>query len=208
MSDPTDNRGKGENVRSLTDAIRKVRTAEAERSDVVIELRDAERARLEILADELKSVFAEVPAEDEQFVFVVGPGTPPRLWIDPTAFVAMSRDHRTYRFLKDSRLGRTIILESDNLTAIADTVTRYVAERIVERQRVIEGDWLVKRMAQEEGGRHLDARQALAAAAAGPASAGGVDRRALGWMVAAFLAGLLLGLLGLIVYAWVRLPPG
>ena len=206
MSDPTDNRGKGEKVRSLTDAIRKVRTAEADRSDVVVELRDAERARLEILADELKSVFAEVPAEDEQFVFMVGPGTPPRLWIDPTAFVAMSRDHRTYRFLKDSRLGRTIILESDDLAAIADTVTRYVAERIVERQRAVEGDWLVKRAAREEGGRRLDARQALAAAAAETTGRGSVDRRALGWMVAAFLGGLLIGVLGLLIYVWTRLP--
>jgi len=206
MSDTTDNRGKGEKVRSLTDAIRKVRTAEADRSDVVVELRDAERARLEILADELKSVFAEVPAEDEQFVFMVGPGTPPRLWIDPTAFVAMSRDHRTYRFLKDSRLGRTIILESDDLAAIADTVTRYVAERIVERQRAVEGDWLVKRAAREEGGRRLDARQALAAAAAETTGRGALDRRALGWMVAAFLGGLLIGVLGLLIYVWTRLP--
>ncbi len=206
MSETTDNRGKGEKVRSLTDAIRKVRTAEADRSDVVVELRDAERARLEILADELKSVFAEVPAEDEQFVFMVGPGTPPRLWIDPTAFVAMSRDHRTYRFLKDSRLGRTIILESDDLAAIADTVTRYVAERIVERQRAVEGDWLVKRAAREEGGRRLDARQALAAAAAETTGRGALDRRALGWMVAAFLGGLLIGVLGLLIYVWTRLP--
>ena len=61
MSDTTDNRG--ENVRSLRDTIRKVRTAETERADVVVELRDAERARLELLAEELRSVFNEVPAE-------------------------------------------------------------------------------------------------------------------------------------------------
>ena len=51
MSDTTDNRG--EKSRSLRDTIRQVRTAEAERSDVVVELRDAERARLEMLAEEL-----------------------------------------------------------------------------------------------------------------------------------------------------------
>ncbi len=62
MIDTTDNRG--EKVRSLRDAIRQVRTAEAERSDVVVELRDAERARLELLADDLRSVFNEVPADD------------------------------------------------------------------------------------------------------------------------------------------------
>src|SRR5262245_66552463 len=110
MSDTFD-RGGGNTVRSLKDAIRRVRTAEAERSDVVVELRDAERARLEMLADELKGVFAEVPAEDEQFVFAVAPGTPPRLWIDLTSFVIMGRDRRTYRSLKDTRLGRTVLRE-------------------------------------------------------------------------------------------------
>ena len=139
MSDTGDTRGSAKNVRNLTDAIRRVRTAEAERSDVVVELRDAERARLEMLADELKGVFAEVPAEDEQFVFAVAPGTPPRLWIDLTSFVIMGRDRRTYRFLKDTRLGRTVIRETPNLDEIADTVTQYVAERIIERERAIEG---------------------------------------------------------------------
>jgi primosomal protein N' (replication factor Y) len=47
VSDTGDTRGSAKNVRNLTDAIRRVRTAEAERSDVVVELRDAERARLE-----------------------------------------------------------------------------------------------------------------------------------------------------------------
>src|SRR5581483_4198548 len=129
MSDSGDNRGRSEKVRSLGDAIRRVRTGEAERTDVVVDLRDAERARLELLADELKAVFAEVPAEDEQFIFAVAGGTPPRLWIDMTSHVSMGRDHRTYRFLRDTRVGRTIVRESDELSAIADTVTEYVAER-------------------------------------------------------------------------------
>ena len=113
MSDPTDTRP--EKVRSLRDTIRAVRTAETERADVVVELRDAERARLELLAEELRGVFAEVPAEDDQFIFTVAQGTPPRLWIDMTAFVVMGRDRRIYRFLKDTRLGRTIIVESAEL---------------------------------------------------------------------------------------------
>ena len=56
-------------MRSLTDALRKVRLAETERTDVVVELREAERARLDMLADELKGVFTEIPAENDQFIF-------------------------------------------------------------------------------------------------------------------------------------------
>jgi hypothetical protein len=208
-----DNAGK---VRSLKETIRKVRTAEAERSDVVVELRDAERARLELLADELRGVFAEVPADDEQFIFTVAAGTPPRLWIDMTAFVVMGRDRRTYRFLKDTRIGRTIVLETAKLEDIADTVTQYVAERIIERERAIEGDWLMKRVTRDEVDRRREARAVREArevleARAAPASVSGsspsierpIDTRTLGWVVAAFLAGILIGAAVLFGYAWV-----
>jgi hypothetical protein len=208
-----DNAGK---VRSLKETIRKVRTAEAERSDVVVELRDAERARLELLADELRGVFAEVPADDEQFIFTVAAGTPPRLWIDMTAFVVMGRDRRTYRFLKDTRIGRTIVLETAKLEDIADTVTQYVAERIIERERAIEGDWLMKRVTRDEVDRRREARavrearevlEARAAPASNAVSSPSIDRpidvRTLGWVVAAFLAGILIGAAVLFGYAWV-----
>jgi hypothetical protein len=206
-ADNSDNRGKAENVRNLTEAIRRVRTAEAERSDVVVELRDAERARLEMLADELKGVFADVPAENEQFLFTVAPGMPPRLWIDMTAFVAMGTDRRTYRFLKDTRLGRTIILETANLGDMADTVTHYVAERIIERDRAIEGDWLIKRIMRDESGRRDEAKKAVEVvkAAEAPVSAR-FDRRNLGWVIAALLGGILIGVVGLLAYAWVKVP--
>ena len=203
MSDTGDNRGSAKNVRNLTDAIRRVRTAEAERSDVVVELRDAERARLEMLADELKGVFADVPADDEQFVFAVAPGTPPRLWIDLTSFVIMGRDRRTYRFLKDTRLGRTVIRESANLNDTADTVTHYVAERIIERERAIEGDWVVKRIQRGETGPRQEAKPALIAA-----KVPHPERANLGWVAAAFMLGILLGILGLLAYAWVTVPGG
>jgi hypothetical protein len=217
LSDTTDNRG--EKVRSLRDTIRTVRTAEAERSDVVVELRDAERARLEILAEELRSVFAEVPAEEEQFIFAVAPSVPPRLWIDMTTFVVMGRDHRVYRFLKDTRLGRTVILETAKIEDMADTITHYVAERIIERERAMEGDWLVKRARADEASRLAeetrrdDERRALAREAVATAAAmrprqaqNTVARRDLtnvGWIVAAFLGGVLLAAVALFTYAWI-----
>jgi hypothetical protein len=213
LSDTTDNRG--EKVRSLRDAIRSVRTAEAERSDVVVELRDAERARLELLAEELRSVFAEVPENDEQFIFTVAAGTPPRLWIDMTSFVVMARDRRSYRFLKDTRLGRTVILETAKIEDMADTITQYVAERIIERERAMEGDWLIKRARLDDASRFAEeqrrdddrrslAREAIATAAAmRPGRVSPIDQRNVGWIVAAFLGGMLLAAVALFTYAWV-----
>jgi hypothetical protein len=203
MSDTFD-RGGGNTVRSLKDAIRRVRTAEAERSDVVVELRDAERARLEMLADELRSVFAEIPDEHDAFALNIAGGTPPRLWVDMTSFVVMDRDRRTYRFLKDTRLGRTVILESDDLDAMADMITSYVAERIIERERAIEGDWVLRRgKRDDEPGRRRTARNLASALTVSEAD--GPDRRAVtGWVVAAFLGGILIGLIALLAWAWVR----
>ena len=203
MSDIGDPRS-SKTVRNLTDAIRRVRTAATERSDVVVELRNAERARLEMLADELKGVFAEVPAEDEQFVFAVVPGTPSRLWIDPTSFVIMGPDRRTYRFLKDTRLGRTVIRESASLDDMADTVTHYVAERIIEREWAIEGDWVIKRIQRGQTGEN--GRRVKAKPAPIRASESSLEPPHLAWVVAAFALGILLGILGLLAYAWVTFP--
>ena len=119
MTDASGKSGPTSNVRNLADAMRKVRMAESERMDVIVDLRDAERARLELLADELRGVFADVPEGDEQFIFQVSSGSQPRFWVDMTSLVTMARDRRTYRFLKDTRLGRTVILASHSSAAHA-----------------------------------------------------------------------------------------
>lgn len=197
MNEPVDN-PEGKKVRSLNDAIRRVRTAEAERSDVVVELRDAEKARLDLLADELKSVFSDVPEDNDTFLFSVAPGTPPRLWIDMTAFVAMGRDRRTYRFLKDTRVGRTIILESTEIADIADCITDYIAERIIERERAVEGDWVLKRVKRDTAVEPKGAGKVAEAAAS-------LKRNTnLGWIAAAFLLGILIGAIVLFGWAWMR----
>lgn len=126
-------------ARRLSDAIREVKNAAADRDDVVVEMREAQRTRLELLAAELHPVFAEVPADVETFDFVISSGLQPRLWIDAVSHVAMGRDRRTYRFVRDTRLGRVVLAESTDMKPIADKVTRYIAERLVERQRMMEG---------------------------------------------------------------------
>src|SRR5258707_2813344 len=103
----------------------------------------------------------------------------------------MRRTRRSYRFLKDTRLGRTVIRETPNLDEVADTVTQYVAERIIERERAIEGDWVVKRIMREEPPpRRQEPKQAVVAAGEPQ-----LDRRNLGWVAAAFMLGILLGIL-------------
>lgn len=139
MSDAVETPDLGDNVRRLSDAIREARNAAAEREDVVVEMREAQRMRLEMLAAELKPLFDQVPGDVEIFDFALTSGQQPRLWIDAVSHVTMGRDRRTYRFLRDTRAGRVVMAESSDMKPVADQVTRYVADRIVERQRSLEG---------------------------------------------------------------------
>lgn len=126
--------------RRLADAMREVKNNAADRVDVIADMREASRTRLELLAHELEGVFAEVPADDPSFDFVISSGEQPRLWIDAVAHVMLGRDRRTYRFVRDTRMGRVVMIESPDLQPVVDKITLYIAERMVERQRMIEGD--------------------------------------------------------------------
>jgi len=137
MSDPAEQ--KSPSGSRLVEAIREVKNAAADRDDVVVELREAQKMRLELLAAELQPIFADVP-HDAGFDFAISSGLQPRLWIDAVSHVTMGRDRRQYRFLRDTRLGRVVLAESHEIKPVADQVVRYIAERIVERERMLHGD--------------------------------------------------------------------
>src|ERR1700756_3776888 len=122
---------------SLRDALRKARIEAADRTGVVVDLRDAEVARLEILSEALDPLFAQVPAQIDLFDRGISQGETPRLWIDVVAHVVMGRDKRSYRFLQDTRFGRIVLAESHDVPAIVDAVTDYVARRMVEREHAL-----------------------------------------------------------------------
>jgi len=121
----------------LRDALRQARIEAADRSGVVVELRDAEVARLEILNEALDPLFAEVPEQIDLFDRAVSQGETPRLWVDVVAHVVMGRDKRIYRFVQDTRFGRIVIAESHDVPVIVDAVTGYVARRMIEREHAM-----------------------------------------------------------------------
>jgi len=166
----------------LREAMRQARIELAERTGVIVDLRDAEIARLELLNEALEPLFAEIPAEVDLFDRGVIAGDPPRLWIDMIAHVVMGRDKRTYRFLQDTRYGRRVLAESSDVADVVAAVTKYVARRLVERERLLEGDsGLIV---------HDDFLQAAH------------RRRRRGRALVAFLVGVLLGSASLFALAW------
>jgi hypothetical protein len=174
----------------LKEAVRQARIELAERSGVVVDLHDAEVARLEILNEALDPLFADIPAEVELFERGITRSDPPRLWIDMIAQVVMGRDKRVYRFVQDTRYGRRVLGESPDVAQMVEMVTKYVARRLVERERIMAGD------------TELAARDALIDL---------VTRRRRRTRIAGVLAlGLLLGALagaaGLFAFAWWSVP--
>ena len=124
--------------RRLADVVRDMRTAEADRLDALDRDGEAARARLTLLVEELDEVFDQAGGEEAGFDFQIGPGPNPRLWIDAATHVVVARDGRTFRVLRDSRGGRTVLGETDDVDDAADHVTRYIATRTLERERLID----------------------------------------------------------------------
>src|SRR5215813_5278693 len=169
----------------LKDAVREARIETAERSGVVVDLRDADVARLELLNDALDPLFKDMPGDVELFDRAVSKGDVPRLWIDVVAHVEMGRDKRQYRFVQDTRYGRAVLAESYEVPAMADAIKRYVARRLVERERALADD----------AGRGV-ARAVLHH-----------GRRQRRWRaVGMFILGLVAGIAGLIVLAMLSRP--
>jgi hypothetical protein len=134
---------------ALKEAVRQTRIEVAERSAVVVDLRDAELARLELLNEALDPLFKDVPPDIDVFDRGISRGDVPRLWIDAIAHVVMGRDKRRYRFVQDTRYGRKVLAESNEIADVVKAVTHYVALRLIERERALAAD---TSLAQEADG--------------------------------------------------------
>ena len=129
----------GEKGEDLREAVRRARLEDAERSDVVAELRSGALARLELVATALAPVLAELPEGIDLFDHGLVAGEKPRFYVDVLAFVEVDRDRRTYRFLVDTRHGRRVLAASEDVETIRRAVTDYVARRLVEREKALAG---------------------------------------------------------------------
>lgn len=183
----TDAAPEDDSVPRLKAAVRQARIEVAERTSVVVDLRDAEAARLEILNEALDPIFAEIPAEIDLFDRGISRGDTPQLWVDAVAHIMMGRDKRIYRFVQDTSYGRRVLEESGEVAPIVEAVTQYVARRLVERERALAAQ---SQQAVREGGRGVKA-----------------ERRRWRWnTVKAFFFGLLAGILVLFAVALLNGP--
>lgn len=153
--------GAATSVADLKGAVRRARIENAERSDVIAELRGAEAARLEILQEQLAPILAQVPDDCDLFDVALVPSEHPRLFIDMIGFVEMGRDRRLYRFVQDTRHGRIVLCETEQIERIVEAVTKYVAQRLVERERALAADANARALAEWNEVPHAASGQAV-----------------------------------------------
>jgi hypothetical protein len=125
---------------SLKAAVRRARIEDAERADVVSDLRGAEIARLEALQAALEPVLAQAPEEIDLFDLGLALGAKPRLFIDMIGYVEMARDKRRYRLVQNLRHGAVVIAETESLDRMTEAATDYIARRLVEREKALASD--------------------------------------------------------------------
>ena len=163
----------------LRDAISQARLDEAQNIDGEIDLRSSELARLEILKAGLQKVFDEIPADEDRFELALVPSVPARLWIDMFSFVEMDSDGEFYRFVRNERNGRKVLVETSDVGVIKGRITEYVARQIVARERQLAGFADV------------------------PVPAGRRKRRLrVRLVISAFIIGVLTGIVGLFAVGW------
>src|SRR5487761_1944655 len=148
----------------LSAALHLARIENAERSQVISELRGAEMARLEMLHEALAPLLAQVPKGVDIFDCALASGDHPRLFLDMIGFIEMARDIRTYRFVQDTRYGRIIIAESDKMDTIIHAARDYIARRMVEREAALASDQTL-----EQAARRLRTQPSEPVAIAAPA---------------------------------------
>ncbi|NBR11812.1 MAG: hypothetical protein EBU00_06290 [Alphaproteobacteria bacterium] len=182
---------------SLTDAVRRARLEVAERSNAVHDLRMAEQSKLEALRDVLKPVLHALPREADLFDHGLVPGDRPRFYVDMIAFVEMSRDRRSFRFLMDSPDGRKLLGESDDVQVMANAVTNYLGRRLVERERAIASALSFESLPEERKPLELEVQKDTITAMPVVTE---IVRNERGSSFGSFLIGLALGIIGLYAY--------
>ena len=122
---------------AFTAALREARLSEAARLDAVLNVQDARALRLEALRATVAPLLSSHAVARELFELRVQAGETPKLWVDLVTAVVMEPDPRQYRLLQDRPQGRETLFETPDLKTMADHLTRFLAHRLVDHDRLM-----------------------------------------------------------------------
>lgn len=124
----------------FTEALRKARLAEAAHVDALQNVTEARGLRLAALREMLLPHLKGHPLAEGFSELTVQPGETPRLWIDLISSVTVEPDTATYRLEQEREGRRTVLHETRDLQNMADAVLRYIAHRVIAREKTAAGE--------------------------------------------------------------------
>lgn len=122
---------------ALATAMNEARAELAGREDSARSGRTAVLDRLEALRRRLAPVYAAIPRDVEGFELGLVTPEHPRLFVDMIAWVEAGEQGEGWRFLQETRDGRRVLLETDDDPTLIGEITRYLARRLVARERAL-----------------------------------------------------------------------
>ncbi len=121
--------------KKFTDALKTARLAEAAHLDALMNVKDARSLRLAALRGLLLPQLAGHHLAQGFTELAIMPGETPRLWIDLISSVVIEPDTRNFRLEQESEGRRDILHETPNLDEMSTVVLKYIAHRVVARER-------------------------------------------------------------------------
>ena len=129
----------------FTDALRKARLAEAAQLDAFQNVREARALRLAALRESLLPDLKGHPLAEGFSELNIQSGETPRLWIDLISSVVVEPDTRNYRLEQERDGRRELLHESDDLKEMSAAVLRYIAHRVIAREKASAGQAMPRR---------------------------------------------------------------
>ncbi|MFK7791492.1 MAG: hypothetical protein AB8B88_02360 [Devosiaceae bacterium] len=119
----------------LSDALTRARAREQSRARDALAVGEGQ---LQALADELRSMADELPDGEAGRFDLVAATSGDQIAIDGLSFVDVHPETGAYRLVRQRRDGPHIIAEHSDREAMADKVADYIADRIVEREGLVD----------------------------------------------------------------------
>lgn len=110
-------------------------------------------SRLERLAGDIKDVFEDLPVRQGLFEFSFSDDEDPRFLIDNVAYIATDPETNEYEFKKETRLGTAHLGRTSNRRHMAKLVTRYISEKLLDQQRILENEFISMKLAKNNAGQ-------------------------------------------------------
>lgn len=124
-------------VTAFDRALREARLSEAVHLDALLNVKDAKSLRLLALREKLLPLLAGQADVLGLIELKIQSGETPRLWLDLISSVVMEPDSRTFRLEQEREQRREIVYETQELDVMAQQLLKYVAHRVIAREKAV-----------------------------------------------------------------------